>query len=178
MDEGLVSNPFSKEGMKVYTDADWAGSYALDGSAASRTGVVIYIQDMPVAWVSTKQKSIALSTAQAELHALSTGVQHGLHAWYIAQELGLEVGERLQTYVDASAAISFALKIGSKTKMKHLDIRKAWIQQLRDRKLVDINKVDTKDQKADALTKIMGKVEYQRPSQFLQNVLDLPHDLD
>ena len=112
-----------------------------------------------------------LSSAQSELYAMSTGAQIGLHAWYIAQELGLRVNSVVDLFVDASAAISFAMKVGSKTKMKHLDIRRDWIQQLRDANLLKIHKVGTKMQKADALTKVMGRVEYERASVPLQNKL-------
>ena len=133
---------------------------------------------MPVAWASSKQKSIALSSAQAELHGMSTGAQIGLHCFYVAQELNIEVNPRLDMYIDASAAVSFALKIGSKTKMKHLDIRKSWIQQLRDRSLLTLHKVGTKEQKADALTKLMGRNEYNRASKPLQNELNTPPNVD
>lgn len=178
MSEGLASHTNDSSGLQVWTDADWAGSYSIDGTTESRTGVIVLHNSMPVAWASSKQKSIALSSAQAELQAMSTGAQIGLHCWHVAQELGIQVAERLDLNVDASAAVSFAQKIGSKTKMKHLDIRREWIQQLRDRDTIKINKVGSKEQKADALTKLMGRKEYHRASECLQNELNSPPNLD
>ena len=83
---------------------------------------------MPISWMSTKQHAIAPSSANSELYAMSTGVKIGLHISYIADELGMNIPKPITLLVDASAAIGFAQNVGSKTKMKHLDIRDQWVQ--------------------------------------------------
>ena len=47
-------------------------------------------------------------------------------------------------------------------KMKHLDIRKDWIQLVRDRGLAEFVKEDGKLIKADFMTKLHNRVEYNR----------------
>ena len=178
MTKGLMSNPYNREGFRVYTDSNWAGDFAIDGSTVSRSGIIIYYNGMQIAWASTKQKAIALSSAQAELQSLSTGVQLGLHLWYIAHELGIEVGQKMHTFVDASAAISFAQNIGSKTRMKHIDIRESWVQQLRDNNKLQINKVDAEEQRADPLTKVLERVAFKRVEHWLNSELNSPMDLN
>ena len=46
--------------------------------------------------------------------------------------------------------------------MKHIDIREAWIQQLRDRDVVTFNKVDGKQIQANFMTKLLDKLEFNR----------------
>ena len=86
------------------------------------SGGLITYGGVPVDWWSTKQLSIATSSGDAESRALSTTVQKGLQLQHIAQELGIQTPEQLQTYCDAEAAIGFAKKNGGGSKMKHLDV--------------------------------------------------------
>ena len=66
------------EGLKVYTDSDWAGSYSVDQDTHSRIGVLVTYNGVPVDWVSAKQLCIASSSGDAESRALASGVQRGL----------------------------------------------------------------------------------------------------
>ena len=56
--------------------------------------------------------------------------------------------------VDAAAAIGFINNTGTVSRMKHLDLREAWVQQLRDKEVVDYYKVVGTDNPADFFTKI------------------------
>ena len=55
-------------------DSDWAGDKA-SGNNRSRTGVVILLNGLPVFWRSNKQPETAISSAQAEIYALSEAVR-------------------------------------------------------------------------------------------------------
>jgi hypothetical protein len=64
------------KGLKVYTDADFAGGWsAADSENAdnvlSRTGFVICYVDCPIKWCSKLQTEISLSMAEAEYIAMS-----------------------------------------------------------------------------------------------------------
>lgn len=109
---------------------------------------------------------------------MSLGVQLGMNYLYVSQELGMDVGDKLQMYVDAAAAISFANNVGPKTRMKHLDMRMDWIQELRDKGKLEIIKVDTKDQRADPLTKLLDRIAFKHALQFIQSDIDTPPDLN
>ena len=88
------------------------------------------------------------------------------------------VPNELELYVDAAAAIAFATNVGSKTRMKHLDIRLEWIQELRDSNLVEIIKVSTDEQRADPFTKILERVAFKKALPFIQDDLDQPPNLN
>ena len=44
--------------------------------------------------------------------------------------------------------------------MKHIDLRDAWIQRLRSKKIVDIVKVAGTENKADFFTKLLTRAEF------------------
>jgi len=55
---------------------------------------------------------------------------------------------------DATTALAFAENRGTPTRLKHLDVRQAWILQLRDTSQIIGIKVDTLLNKADLPTKM------------------------
>ena len=57
--------------------------------------------------------------------------------------------------VDNATAITFAAGPVKKNKLRHIDARQDWVQALRDSELVKLVKVDTKDNYADLMTKIL-----------------------
>ena len=107
--------------------------------------MIIY-NGMPVLWYTGLQKTtssqwfagqelseIARSSANAESIAASDGLVRGLHLTYVCEELHIDVPRPITIDIDASAAIGFLNNTGSGGKMKHIDIRESWVQQLRDR---------------------------------------------
>ena len=57
-------------------------------------------------------------------------------------------------------------------KMKHLDLRDAWIQRLRNKKIVDIVKVLGTENGADFLTKLLSRAEFCKHEDQLMTKLD------
>ena len=54
--------------MKMYTDSDWATNKT---DRKSISGFVLYFQDTPILWKSQTQKTVALSSTEAEYYATS-----------------------------------------------------------------------------------------------------------
>ena len=166
-EECLVMPADITEGLRVFTDSDWAGSYSVDQDTHSRSGVLITYNGVPVDWMSAKQLCIATSSGDAESKALASGVQRGLQVQYIAEELMIATPSVLNIWVDAEAAIGFARNNGGGTKMKHLDIRMQWVQEIRDKKKIKIHKVHGPHNRSDFFTKLMTKSEFKRTSEGL-----------
>jgi hypothetical protein len=185
-DLALVRDPGNAAGMEMYSDADWAGLFSITGDPRSRTGTVIYNGGMPVMWGSQWQKCkgtqcnadglpvhqgqdstevedidlIATASAESELYALSDSLKAGIQINNMAQELGISSSDKVHIYVDATAAIGFANGTSGQTRMKHLDLRQAWIQQVRDRSTAEFIKVDGTANKADFFTKLLSRVMF------------------
>ena len=74
--------------MNVHTDSDWAGQATTCQSTSG--GVVQWVNATLTAWSRTQQ-TVSLSSAEAELYALTTGVAEGMVTKHLLQELGHEV---------------------------------------------------------------------------------------
>ena len=83
--------------VNVYTDSDWAGQATTCKSTSG--GVVQWVNATLTAWSRTQQ-TVSLSSAEAELYALTTGVAEGMVTKHLLQELGHEV--ILMNHVDST----------------------------------------------------------------------------
>ena len=79
---------------------------------------MILLNGDPVYWRSVKQPVTSLSTARADIYALSESVKHmQLYAW-MAQEAGVPVAFPLCVQVDNTQAKSFAAGTYVQTKLR------------------------------------------------------------
>ena len=68
---GLKIQPIGDNGdwsLKVYTDSDWAGD---KNNRRNDSGYVLFLKGVPILWKSKLQKSVSLSSSEAEYYALS-----------------------------------------------------------------------------------------------------------
>ena len=190
----LINRPGNNEGLTVESDSDWAGLYTAVGEVRSRSGTLIKYNGMPVGWLSRLQKcmgtslqpdmedtfadedldayEIATSSAGAELHAAADSLKLGLHTHHVAKELNLPVSDTIIMKVDSTAAIGKIQGPRGSGKMKHLDLRDAWIQRLRNKKIVDIVKVLGTENGADFFTKLLSRAEFCKHEDQLMTKLD------
>jgi hypothetical protein len=93
---------------------------------------------------------VALSSAEAEYVAVVMGIQEGLAVRSLLEELGYEATVTVTT--DATAALAACAKRGL-LRFKHLAIKWLFVKELVDRGSIVLEKVPTKLNKADFLTK-------------------------
>lgn len=178
----LINRPGIFEGLTVESDSDWAGLYTAVGEVRSRSGTIVKYNGMPVGWLSKLQKcmgtslkpevedifanddldayEVATSSAGAELHAAADSLKLGMHIHHVAKELNLPVSDTIIMKVDSTAAIGKIQGPRGSGKMKHLDLRDAWIQRLRNKKIVDIVKVLGTENGADFFTKLVSRADF------------------
>jgi hypothetical protein len=136
-------------GLIVYADADWA-SNPIDRK--STTGMVVKLAGAPVYWKSAKQKTIALSSTEAEYMAASDACRQIAWLRNLFQELGYEL-KSIPLIMDNQAAIYMASNPAQEARTKHMDVRYHYIRQCVKDDLVDLYYIKTDDQAADILTK-------------------------
>ena len=88
-------------------------------------------------WAKT-QSTIALSSGEAELHGLATGITQGLGMQSIARDLGVSIGISIHT--DATAALIICRRRGL-GKIRHLDVTDLWCQEKVHDRTVQLLKV-------------------------------------
>ena len=136
--------------LEVVADASWANS----ADRRSTTGGVVRWQGFLLAGWSRTQAVIAQSSAEAELMALNTAGVEGKFAQSILAELGTPV--ELMLFADSNAARAITQKKGL-GRMRHVEIRQLWLQsELREGR-VQVQRVPTKQNVADILTKVLAR---------------------
>ena len=117
---------------------------------------------------------VATSSAGAELHAAADSLKLGMHIHHVAKELNLPVSDTIIMKVDSTAAIGIVKIQGPRGsgKMKHLDLRDAWIQRLRNKKIVDIVKVLGTENGADFFTKLVSRADFCKEEAILMTKID------
>ena len=138
--------------VECYSDSDHAGDKGVD--CKSQTGIFIMLNGVPVYWRSVKQVSTAISSACAEIYALSDAVKSVRLYRYRAMELGMSVPCPLQVKVDNTQAKAFAKGTCVNSKLGGtFDMRSKWVEELKDRSQVTVQYVSTTNNIADLLTK-------------------------
>ena len=122
---------YVKEGqtlsLEVYCDADWASNKS---SRRSTSGVCILLNGVCVAYYSKKQKSVALSSCEAELFALSQAIRLLGYVRSILEEFGvMDEKSSVVIYCDSQSAIALASSQASQCPQKHIDIRLKHIKE-------------------------------------------------
>ena len=173
-DEGTIMRPDPSRPLEVYVDADFAGNYdpQLAGrdraTARSRHGFYILYGGIPIAWKSTLQTEIALSTTEAEI----TGLSYALREAIPVMNLLIEMKERgypvnaggpkvhCRVFEDNSGAIEIAKTHKFRPRTKHLNNKLFHFRSYVDKGLITIHPIDTKNQPADILTKPLNEEEF------------------
>ena len=100
-------------------------------------------------WSST-QATVALSSAEAELYALTKGASQGLGMMALLSDFGFTASVTVHT--DASAAIGIVRRAGL-GKLRHLNVRYLWVQDQVKNARLWLEKVAGADNPAEIGTK-------------------------
>jgi len=131
----------------VFVDANFAG----DETRKSTTGFVVLLQGVVIAFGSHTQATIALSTAEAELMALNTGVREALFVQSVLTEV-IQQTIPIIAYTDSTACLGIVHKVGA-GRLRHIETKQLWLQQVVAERKVEIRKIGTEQNLADILTK-------------------------
>ena len=133
--------------LEVYTDSDWASDQV---TRKSTSGAVIMAEGMRLHAHSRGQGSVALSSCEAEVMAASEGIKEAVLLQEVLMFVGLGHYE-IEIKVDSSAAHAFFHRRGV-GRMKHIDSRILWLQDLIAAGGVRVKKIPRTQNLADVLT--------------------------
>lgn len=148
MDMGLFYQKGKDKVLTVYADADWASS----NDRKSITGFLIEVYGAVVCWATRKQTTVALSSTEAEYVALASATSEAIWLRNLLQDFGLTVDDPVEIYEDNQSCIHL-LKKWEHRRLKHIDVKYNFIRDLYSNKVIDVQYVASRDQKADILTK-------------------------
>ena len=161
----MEPTPFNeKEGWTVmlYSDSDWAGD---KDTRISVTGYIIFLQNVPVCWKSKGQKSVALSSSEAELIALSEAAKEVKFIYQVMISMELKVKLPIICRVDNVGAIFMAENTTTSSRTKHLDLRYRFSTEFIEDGFIKILFVKTDDNISDPFTKNVSSAIYEAHTQ-------------
>ncbi|KAG5562829.1 hypothetical protein RHGRI_005526 [Rhododendron griersonianum] len=162
MGYGIWLSKDTNSNLAGFSDADWAGCA---DDRKSTSGGCFYIGNNLVAWLSKKQNSISLSTAEAEYIAAGSACTQLLWMKQMLDDYGFSQ-ECITHYCDNTSAINISKNPVQHSRTKHIDIRHHFIRDLVEDGTVTLEYLDTTHQKADLFTKPLDfhRFDYLRKS--------------
>ena len=109
-------------------------------------------------WSKT-QTTIALSSGEAELSGIGSGIAHAIGLQSLAADMGWVLKPKVHS--DATAAIGISKRRGL-GKIRHLHTADLWIQEQVRSERVELLKVLGTDNPADAMTKYLDRATMEK----------------
>ena len=154
----LTYDGMSSEGISACTDSDWA----LDNSTRrSKTGYFIKLAKGLISWTSRAQKTIALSSTEAEYMALSDCSRQVVWMHTLLGELSYDL-KPIPICGDNQGSIFISSNPITEKRSKHIDIQYHYICEVIARKLTEVYFIDGDNNPVDLLTKNLGIIKFKK----------------
>ena len=167
-DKGMIVKPSKDLTLDCYADADFAGLFSSSDpddpkSVKSRSGFVITLAKIPVAWGGGLQSETALSTMEAEYISLSKALRILLPLRIILDEIAIALGLKHDphstikstVFEDNQACLSLATSDPPKMtpRSKSIAVKYHWFREHLEPGVIDIKPIASAEQLADIFTK-------------------------
>ncbi|XP_074337612.1 secreted RxLR effector protein 161-like [Apium graveolens] len=147
-----------RNALSGYTDTDMAGDVV---DRRSTGGMCFYLNGNLISWTSQKQRVIALSSCEAEYMAATLAACQSIWLRGLLREvLRQQVGSVI-IYIDNKSAIELMKNPILHGRSKHIDVRFHFIWECIEHGELVVRYVGTRKQKADILTKALGRVKFE-----------------
>lgn len=134
-----------------FVDADWA-SCSID--RRSYTGYCFKLSGSVISYESRKQRTVALSSTEAEYMALSEACKEAIYLKKLMSELGVyDKNKPLSLFSDSQSSLKLAANPLFHKRTKHIDVRHHYTRECVANKEIQINYLQTSSMPADLLTK-------------------------
>ena len=151
-----------------YYDSDWGGDI---GTRRSTTGYIFLFRGSPLSWNSKLQRTVALSSSEAEYMALKEAIKEQQYIKAILKEISALYSpipiECLEIFTDSNSAIELAKNLIYHSRTKHVNIRYHYVRENVQNNTTKLSWIPTEGQLADALTKAISNDKWQR---FIEDI--------
>ncbi|XRB14240.1 retrovirus-related Pol polyprotein [Pseudoscourfieldia marina] len=156
INRGIKYNTNSNIPLKLigYCDASWGDNHE---NRRSTSGYIFFLNGGPISWASYLQTTVALSTVESEVMALTEAIKEAIYIRRLLESLGAAQEGPTIIYTDSTGAEALVDHPTSHRRTKHIEIRREFIKFHIGHETVKIERVSTKDQLADIMTKPRGK---------------------
>ena len=140
----------------VFVDSDWAGCRE---SRKSTSGYLVSISGTFISHASKTQTSVALSSGEAELYAIGSGITEALYLRNLLLEARITAKVSVRVHTDSSAGKSMASRPGTSKRAKHTELRYLFMQELVTSGKIELFKISTLQNSADIFTKSLTNAQ-------------------
>jgi Reverse transcriptase (RNA-dependent DNA polymerase) len=145
--------------LRAYSDADWAGDTE---TRRSTTAYILTLSGCVISWQSRQQKSVALSTTEAEYMAACAASQEVVYMRRFLAGIGMPQTEPTIIFEDNQGCIGLANNPILHARTKHIDIRYHFINEQITAGAIVLKYISTEEQLADMLTKPLGPLKLRK----------------
>ena len=156
---GILFGKSDQLDLLAYTDVDWVSDR---DDRKSVSGYFTLVGGNLVTWRSKKQQVVALSSAEAEFHAIAKGITEVIWLKKLLSELGFPQKKACKLFCDNKAAISISGNPVQHDHTKHVEINRHFIKEKLEKKIISLTFVRSKDQLTDILTKAVTSEVFER----------------
>jgi len=156
-DYRLIYDGKTGGGLNAYVDSDWAADRT---TRKSQTGFYVTLAGGPISWTSKAQKSVALSSTEAEYMALSDCSRQVVWIRALMGELGFGFKKPTPINGDNQGSIFFAHNPVTEKRSKHIDIRYHYVREKIEENVVAISFIEGVKNPADMFTKNLGHIKF------------------
>ena len=144
-----------------FVDSDWAGCH---DTRRSTTGWVFTLGGCVIAWASRRQKSVALSTCEAEYIAAAEAAKEAIWLLSLLKELNVPgiPQDAIKLHIDNNAAMKLTKNPEFHARTKHIELRHHFLREQVLEGNIEMIRVDTKDNLADIFTKALPRATHER----------------
>ena len=136
--------------MVLYSDSDWAGD---KDNRRSVTGYMLFLNGVLIAWKSKLQRTVALSSSEAEFYACGEAVKEVPFVVQILLFLGMPIELPVQVNIDNIGAIFMTENTTSSNRTRHMDTRWHFVNDLQEQNLIKVKFVNSARNLSDGNTK-------------------------
>ena len=162
-DDGIVyiKHKSSLVYLHAYSDASYADKGQTGTSDSNRrrsqTGIVILLCGCLIHWRSVGQKTVALSTCESELIALTSCCQEVVFFRRTLEFLGFKQREPTAVAEDNTAAEAICSSQIATKRSRFIDVRYHYCRQMQAEGEIRVYRCDTKLMRADMFTKALSR---------------------
>ena len=152
--------------VQVFVDSNWGHKFPCSGSMFFLQGCIFH-------WFSRNQKSVALSSAEAEFFGAMLATKEILFFRQLMADMGFMLGHPVQLLCDSQSAVHMVSDIASFKKAKHIRRAGEFISDLIMKEVASVRHIPGKTMLADLLTKPLDRAAFMRilrmMTRFTQN---------
>ena len=160
----LTLRPDPSAPLCAYVDADWATKFSVSGG-------IISFMSAPIHWFSRAQRSISMSSTEAEFFAMCAAVKEVLFFRDLLRDLGFDLQGPTRMATDNRSVVDLSFDAVAFKKTKHILRAAEFVRDLAHRRVIQVHWIAGHTNPADLLTKPVALVTFRKLFAFVH---DLP----